>query len=130
VTADVVEEFRLAGLEVVPAERFAGEPFGAGMQRLAIPSVPRESIYLHVYRTAEQARSEASRIDRSGNLEPESGPPRVHVDYASTVHFYYRDRIIAKFGGCNDGVKAVMATLFGPPVVVTNSTCWTLWGNR
>ena len=129
-TADVVEEFRLAGLEVVPAERFAGEPFGAGMQRLAIPSVPRESIYLHVYRTAEQARSEASRIDRSGNLEPESGPPRVHVDYASTVHFYYRDRIIAKFGGCNDGVKAVMATLFGPPVVVTNSTCWTLWGNR
>ena len=44
------------------------------------------------------------------------------VDYASTMHFYYRDRIVATFGGCDAGVK--MEQLFGPPVVVTSAACW------
>jgi len=51
---------------------------------------------------------------------------RVIVDYASTMHFHYRDRIIAKFGGCDATMKAAMTASFGPPIVVTSATCWKL----
>lgn len=126
-TADVVnsivEELRGQGLDAAAAERFGGASFSTGMQRVALPSNPPDSIYLYVYRTAAQAADEASRIGSDGNVRPAEGYPHVHADYVGRQHFYYRDRVIAQHGGCDAAVRAVMERLFGPPVVVTQRLC-------
>lgn len=123
VVAGIVEELRAAAVDAVVAERFGGEPFSVGKQRVALPSVPDNTIYLYVYRTTALAADEASRITPTGQVRPVEGPPRVSVLWLGTQHFYYRDRVIAQHAGCDATVKRAMETLFGPPVVVTSSTC-------
>ena len=123
VTDGIVLELRDLGLDTMVAERFGGEPFSVGMQRVAIPSIPGNNLYLYVYRTAALAADEASRIKPDGNVQPVEGPQRVIVDYVGTQHFYLRDRVIARRGGCDATVKSAMEKLFGPPLIVTSSTC-------
>lgn len=125
VTQGIVGEFGVLGLEVVPGQRFGGYSFSVGAQHLTLPAVPDERILLFVYRTMELARDEANRLGSDGNVRPESGVPRVHVDYASSMRFHYRDRIIAAYAGCDTTFRAAMETVFGAPIVETGgTTCW------
>src|SRR5687768_10080435 len=123
VTEGIVVELRALGLEAIVAERFWGASFSVGMQRVALPSISNNSIYLYVYRTAALAADEAARIGPDGNVRPVDGLPRVHADYIQRQHFYYRDRVIARHGGCDAMVMSVMQTLFASPVVVTQAGC-------
>jgi hypothetical protein len=127
VSAGIVAELHALGVEAAVADRFGGAPFSVGMQRVALPSVAGNNIYLFVYRTAALAADEASRIRPDGNVVPVEGPMRVIVDYIGTQHFYYRDRVIGRHSGCDATVKGAMETLFGPPVVVTSSTCTSIF---
>ena len=127
VTAGVVEELRVGGLDAVAAERLNGSPFTVGMQRVAFPSTDHNNVYVHVYRTPELAADEASRIDAYGNLRPKEGEfQRVIVDYIGRQSFYHRDRVIARHGGCDTTIATAMETLFGSPVIVTSGGC-TFW---
>jgi hypothetical protein len=124
VTAGIVEELRASGLDAVVAERLNGAPFTVGMYRVALPPITGNNIYVYVYRTAELAADEASRIDAHGNLRPTEGEfQRVIVDYIGRQSFYYRDRVIARHGGCSATITMAMETLFGSPVVVTSAGC-------
>src|SRR5687767_2361343 len=123
VTEGIVAELHALGLEAVVAERFGGASFSVGMQRVALPSIPDNGIYLYVYRTAALAADEASRIGPDGNVRPVDGLPRVHADYIQRQHFYYRDRVIARHSGCDATLASVMQTLFASPVVVTGGGC-------
>jgi hypothetical protein len=123
VTEGIVAELRALGLEAIVAERFGGASFSVGMQRVALPSIPTNGIYLYVYRTAALAADEASRIGPDGNVRPVEGPPRVHADYIQRQQFHYRDRVIAQHSGCDATVASVMQTLFASPVVVTGGGC-------
>ena len=123
VTEGIVAELHALGLEATVAERFGGPSFSVGMQRVALPSISTNSIYLYVYRTAALAADEASRIGPDGNVRPVEGPPRVHADYIQRQQFYYRDRVIAQHSGCDATVASVMQTLFASPVVATGGGC-------
>lgn len=121
VTQRIVDELRSLGLDVVMAERTPMAPFSVGAQRIDIPSIEDESIWIRVYATAELAWDEASRIKPDGNLRPPPGEmPHVIVDYIGTMHFHYRDRVIAVYGGCDAEIKRTMETLFGPPLIVAH----------
>jgi hypothetical protein len=122
VTEGIVQEFRNIGLTVDMAERISAGIFTVGARRIDIPIKPDPgSIYIHVYPTPELAWGEASRLGPDGNLHPEPGqPPRSHATWANRVHFHYRDRVIAMFGGCHAEAQAAMVRVFGPALVVAN----------
>jgi len=127
ITAGIVEELRVVGLDAVVAERLNGSPFTVGMQKVAFPSTDHNNVYVHVFRTAELAADEAARIDTYGNLRPKEGEfQRVIVDYIGRQSFYHRDRVIARHGGCDATIATAMETLFGSPVIVTSGSC-TFW---
>lgn len=121
VTQGVVRELRNLGWDVVMAERISSGPFSVGARRIDIASIPDESVYVYVYASADLARNEASRLMPDGNLatEPGGGPlPRATWWYRQYIH--YRDRIIARYGGCTATLRDTMVTLFGSPVVVAD----------
>lgn len=123
VTEQIVGELRVLGLDVVMAERIPASVLSAGARRVDIPSLPDDSIWIHVYRTAEAAAREAARIPTGGNAPRSPGPAMARVTYVRPMHFYHRDRVIAVYGGCDARFKSAMQTLFGPPVETTR-TCW------
>jgi hypothetical protein len=117
----IVQELRNHGLDVVIAEQVAGGALSVAAQRIDIPANPAESIYVHVYATAGLASAEASRLLPDGNLAPGPGnpaPPR--VTYWQRQYFHYRDRVIARYGGCDAAFRNAMASIFGPPLVVAD----------
>ena len=118
VTEGVVREFRALNLDVVMAERLSAGALTVIAQRIDIPRNANESIYVHLYATAELAANEAARLGPDGNLIPQSGMPRVIVDWLGRVSFHLRDRIIVRYSGCDREFVAAMARLFGPPIVV------------
>ena len=121
VTANIVEQFRSIGLDVEIKERLGGT-LNMTAEQLAVPAAG-DNIHLHVFRTAELAADEASRITPDGQLRPSEGPIRVIVDYIERQSFYHADRVVARHSGCDVPVANVMQGLFGPPLVVTVHRC-------
>ena len=123
VTQQIVDELRAAGLDVVASDRLPGPPFSVGAQRINLRFVPHEQIRVYVYRTAELAAAEASRITPDGNVRPEPGVPFSIAEWITTQRYYYRDRVILAYSGCDATSVAGVEQRFGQPVVVTRHGC-------
>ena len=121
VTASIVEQFRAVGLET-EVEPSLGGTVNMTAQKVAVPSAG-DNIFLQVYRTADLAADEASRITADGQVRPAEGPIRQIVDWIERQSFYHADRVVARHSGCDARVASVMERLFGQPVVVTTHAC-------
>jgi hypothetical protein len=120
VTEGIVRELRAIGLDVVLAEPTPPGALSVGGQRIDIPSNETESIFVHVYASGALAESDASRLRPDGNLAPLDGQFNPMVTYVHRQYFYLRDRVIARYGGCDPKFVSAMLKLFGSPVVVAD----------
>ena len=123
VTLGIVEELRSISVDADMGARVPAGVFSAGGQRIHLGSHPDDYLVIHVYRTTAQAQSEAVKIPSAANEPRPPLSPLARVTYARPMHFYYRDRVIAAYGGCTAPIKSAMETLFGPPVQAP-SACW------